>query len=61
MSLFALSRITVGAAAPDGSQHLAPEAPRIGDVAPAVQRHNAVANAEASVLDLNFLIVTPLS
>jgi adenylate cyclase len=53
MSLFALSRIAVGAAAPEGPQRLDLEGPRVGAAAPAVQHHNAVANAETTVSDLN--------
>jgi adenylate cyclase len=61
MSLFALSRIAVGAASPDGTQCLDLEDSRVGSAAPAVQCHNAVANAAATVSDPNSLIVAPLS
>jgi hypothetical protein len=57
MSLFALSRIAVGAASPDGTQRVDPAGSRVGGAA----RDNAVANAEATVSDPDSLIVAPRS
>jgi adenylate cyclase len=47
ISLFALSRIAAGGAAPEEPQRLDPEGSRVGGAAPAVQRSTAAANAEA--------------
>jgi adenylate cyclase len=46
MSLFALSRIAVGAKAPDGRQRLDPEGSRVGGAVPAFQRNTAAAKTE---------------